>query len=183
MLLLMDLYIDEEWDHVHSNVTICPGSGSNKSAHLEGEQWELTPCLKCTCHRGLTLCATQTCPPAPCQTSDLETPAIGSCCPKCKPGLVNKEPESNIMQARVSEMRSVPLRGTLKVDVGGRRTTAVMSTLRKNCFSDDLQLKYADGEAWKVMGFALIHLRAINHKVLLWLVFLRMMTIFGGAHI
>ena len=147
-------------------MTICPASGLTNHPHIEGEQWELSPCLKCTCHRGLTLCATPNCPPAPCQAGDLISPdSITSCCPRCKSQPENHSnnaddklkmvtPNAASIQARVSEMRSVPLRGTLKVDMTDDMDLPEINNNhkkgKKNCYSDNFQLEYPDGEAWKV---------------------------------
>lgn len=147
-------------------MSICPSSDS--SPHVEGDQWNLTPCLKCTCHRGLTLCSHQHCPPAPCEAPQLDEI---SCCPRC----LSHSPTSKITNSSSSSptiQHDWPSNNNELLDIrqggendeddddedGGENRNVITNRSshshkkKGNCVSDDSHKEYSHGDSWKVIS-------------------------------
>ncbi|CAG7785742.1 unnamed protein product [Allacma fusca] len=127
------------------NVSECPVSKSH------GNFWNLSPCLRCTCHHGLTLCSHPTCPPAPCEAPR----SIGSsednlCCSQCPP----HSGEEGIDEEKIGAD------GLLRSSGGGggghvNNKNSITKSWKgkdekRNCFSDDSHTEYSHGDTWKV---------------------------------
>ncbi|CAD6196456.1 unnamed protein product [Caenorhabditis auriculariae] len=69
--------------------TVCQSPGTGR-LFTDGETWDLTSCVSCTCRVGHVLCRTAQCPPIPCDNPKFLNG--DDCCPKCP--LINAIPVS-----------------------------------------------------------------------------------------
>lgn len=120
---------DEEMGPSNFNVSVC--QSSDGSQRLEGEMWNLSPCLTCTCHSGQVLCTAPDCPPTPCPNSFMKNPH--DCCLSC-PSKGEKRDGDILEQLNAFTNNS-------------------SHSKKPICLSDDSAKSYSEGETWKVWTY------------------------------
>ncbi|KAG8454257.1 hypothetical protein GDO86_000773 [Hymenochirus boettgeri] len=56
---------------------------------LDGEEWKMSHCSRCSCKNGIIQCLTADCLPTLCEKDETLTVIPGKCCPECRPKSCN----------------------------------------------------------------------------------------------